>query len=220
MSVERPEKCWKLIGVFGNASCPDLAAHAHCRHCPRYSEAGRRLFDRAIPPEFRAEWTRLIAAAKETGLSDPVSVLIFRLRGEWLALKTSCFRKAADAQPVHTVPLKSGRVFLGLVNIDGELLPCVSAADAINLPEPGAGRGESASPRLFVVARGGERFVFPVDEALGVRQIPAASVRPPPDTAAHAAAPVVGGVFEFSGLGVGLLDDARLFQEFDRALSS
>ena len=134
MSAERPEKCWRIIGVFGDASCPDLAAHAHCRHCPRYSEAGNRLFDRAIPPEFSAEWTRVIAAAKETGLADPVSVLIFRLRGEWFALKTTCFRKAADARPIHTVPLKSGRVFLGLVNIDGELLPCMSAAEAVNLP--------------------------------------------------------------------------------------
>ncbi len=220
MSAERPEKCWRIIGVFGDASCPDLAAHAHCRHCPRYSEAGNRLFDRAIPPEFSAEWTRVIAAAKETGLADPVSVLIFRLRGEWFALKTICFRKAADARPIHTVPLKSGRVFLGLVNIDGELLPCMSAAEAVNLPAASAGDGAPGRSRLFVVTRGSERFVFPVDEALGVRQVAGASVKPPPDTIAHAAAPVVRGVFEFSGLGIGLLDEDRLFQEFDRALSS
>ena len=220
MNAERPDKCWKLIGVFGDASCPDLATYVHCRHCPRYSEAGRRLFDRAIPPEFSVEWTRLIAAAKETGQADLVSVLVFRLRGEWLALKTNCFRKATDIKPIHSVPLKSGRVFLGLVNIDGELLPCMSAAEAINLPEAAADPGEPGHGRLFVVVRDGERFVFPVDEALGVRRVPAATVKPPPDTVAHAAAPIVAGVFELAGLGIGLLDDANLFQAFERALTS
>lgn len=220
MNAERPDKCWKLIGVFGDASCPDLVTYAHCRHCPRYSEAGRRLFDRAIPPEFSKEWTRLIAAAKETGQADLISVLVFRLCGEWLALRTNCFRKATDAQTIHSVPLKSGRIFLGLVNIDGELLPCFSAAEAVNLPESAATAGENVKSRLFVVVRDGERFVFPVEEAMGVRRIPTASVQPPPDTVTHAGAPIVNGVFDLAEIRVGLLDDVQLFQAFERALTS
>ena len=38
-----PTDCWNRIGVRGDASCPELADCAHCRHCATYSASAARL---------------------------------------------------------------------------------------------------------------------------------------------------------------------------------
>src|SRR5258706_152676 len=43
------DACWNRIGVRGDGSCPELARHVHCRHCPAFG---------APPP--RAALKRLI----------------------------------------------------------------------------------------------------------------------------------------------------------------
>jgi len=34
--------CWTTIGVRGDASCPELKQHVHCRNCPVYSAGARQ----------------------------------------------------------------------------------------------------------------------------------------------------------------------------------
>ena len=40
--------CWDRIGVQGDASCPELKQHVHCRNCPVYSAGAMQLLDREM----------------------------------------------------------------------------------------------------------------------------------------------------------------------------
>jgi hypothetical protein len=56
--------CWNRIGVRGDASCPELAEHAHCRNCPVFATAALALLDRELPAGYAAEWMGYIAAKR------------------------------------------------------------------------------------------------------------------------------------------------------------
>src|SRR4051794_38534309 len=84
------DDCWNRIGVSGDRSCPELAGFIHCRNCPVFASAARAFFDRPAPEGYLAEWNERLASAPATTAIDEatVSLLIFRLQDEWLALGT------------------------------------------------------------------------------------------------------------------------------------
>jgi chemotaxis-related protein WspD len=217
-----PAHCWKKTGVFGDGSCEKLAAAVHCRNCREYAQAGRSLFDREISQGYREEWTELLASAKEAEATGTVSVVIYRINSEWLALKTGFFREVVELRPVHTIPFRTGAVFKGLVNINGELLLCVSAAAMLGLEEAAEEHTTDSGiyKRLAVVARDGERFVFPVDEIAGILHLSGDEVQKTPATIAKDPAAHVLGVFTFRDNTVGLLDEDKFFQSLLRSVAS
>src|SRR5207237_10066262 len=110
--------CWHRIGGTGDRSCPELVAFIHCRNCPVFAAAARTFFDRPAPEGYLAEWTRWLADSDGLGPrgetrangddeDDPlaqregVSVLIFRLGGEWLAFRTRAVVEVTTPRPVH-----------------------------------------------------------------------------------------------------------------------
>jgi len=44
------DDCWNRIGIRGDKSCGQLAGHVHCRNCPVYATAAKRILDR-LPPQ-------------------------------------------------------------------------------------------------------------------------------------------------------------------------
>lgn len=221
--MERTEpspSCWKEAGVFGDKSCRELALLAHCRHCPRYTAAGRRLLDREPPEGYREEWTERLAAPKEKVETDRVSVIIFRLGAEYFALRTVCFQEAAEAVLPHGIPLRTGRVFTGFVNVNGELILCMSVAALLEI-EPGAGGtdGRRIYPRLAVITREGQRFAFPVDEVMGVRHFPSAALQELPATVAKSVRALTAGIFPWEAKTVGLIAEEQLFAALTRSLT-
>ena len=48
------DDCWNRIGIRGDQSCPKLPEYVHCRNCPVYASAARRLLDR-LPPQVELE---------------------------------------------------------------------------------------------------------------------------------------------------------------------
>lgn len=216
------QDCWKKIGVSGDGSCPRLVEFGHCRNCPEYAQAGRSLFDRDIPAGFREEWSKALAGAKETEIPGAISVVVFRLGDEFLALKTDVFVRALEPRPVHRVPFRTNRVFQGIVNVDGVLLPCLSVAEIMGMPPPGP---ESSAAdgvrfqRLMVVSRGGARCVFPVDEVLGVVRVLPTQLQKPPQTVSKSATSLTVQVFPMDARTVGLLDESKLFETFKGSLT-
>jgi chemotaxis-related protein WspD len=209
--------CWQVIGIGGDRSCDVLSRYVHCRNCPEYSRAGRTLFDREMPRDYRAELSEELARAAPAADGDAVSVLVFRVASEWFALRSLVFQEVAIYQKPYALPFRSGALLAGLVNVNGELLLCVSLADAlgISVDEKAAPNGK---PRLCVVKTGRERFAFGVDEILGVRRISATQLQPVPATLAKSPSSQVASCFTIDSRTVGLIDEKRLFISLDRSL--
>jgi chemotaxis-related protein WspD len=209
------DDCWNRIGVWGDRSCPELAGVVHCHNCPVFSAAGRRFLDGRSPDGYLEEWTARLAEPEAEEAHDLQSALAFRLGSEWLALPVAALLEVIPLQPVHRIPFRGG-LLAGVVNVRGELHLSVRMDNLLGITRDvesdGAANGKAA-PRLLVVGRAGEVWVFPVDEVDRVRRFPAAALGPGPPTLGRASARFTRGVFRTSGgRAVGLLDDARLFE--------
>lgn len=222
MGGNRPDPlCRKTIGTFGDRTCPELAVWIHCRNCPAYAATGRRLLDRPIPDGRREEWAARLADPKETDAVETLSVIIFRIRGELLALRTACFQEAAEIASPHSVPLRTHEAFRGIVNVNGELLLCMSAAALLGIDAEAAPAAErKVYARLVVIHREGQRFVFPVDEVLGVFHLPAGDIEEAPATVSKSALALTSGVFAWQGRKVGLIEEEQFFAALNRSLAA
>lgn len=235
--------CWNLIGVEGNGTCRELARYIHCRNCPVYSAAGMQLLDRPLPADYRRERAEHYARAKKITQPARLSVVIFRLGPEWLALPTSSFQEVAERRALHTLPHRRRGLALGLVNVRGELLICASVARLLGMEErlkTESGKRKSISAfnfplsafeieRLLVTNWNGQRLVFPVDEVHGIQRFQKEELKAPPTTVAHPAATGAStagraltytqGVFAWREHTVGLLAADALFAALNRSLS-
>ncbi|MFB3902227.1 MAG: chemotaxis protein CheW [Acidobacteriota bacterium] len=212
--IEPPESgCWKKIGVFGDSSCPRLSEHGHCRNCDEYSAAAKSLFDREVPHEELRGWTEQLSQVKQRQLLATVSVVVFRVKGEWLALPVQYFQEAFEPRPVHKVPFRSNEIFQGLVNVNGELVPCISLANLLGLadePQKEATDRRKSPGRMVVLDEGKDRFVFAADEVLGVRQFAPELILKPPSTLSKSPASLSRGVIEIEARTIGWLDENKL----------
>lgn len=209
--------CWREIGITGDRSCKLLRDYVHCRNCPQYSALGRTLFDREMPDDYRREVSEELAAATAVVAEETESVLVLRIGSEWYALGTQVFQEISACQKPYVLPFRSGALLAGLVNVNGELLLCISLRAALGLP-PEKETGPSGRARLCVVRNHHERFAFGVDEILGVRRVRRARLQPVPVTVAKSPSAQTTSCFEVDGHNVGLIDTQRLFNTLDRSL--
>jgi chemotaxis-related protein WspD len=206
----------------------------HCRNCPVYARAGALLLNRPLPADYRRAWTAHYANAKrgtgngESGSAFRVpgsafnrtSVTLFRLGPEWLALETTLFQEVAEHRLLHSLPHRRQGVVLGLVNVRGELLICISLARLLALEDDAPpGRARPLPPRLMVVSADANRFAFPVDEVYGVHRFNREELQEPPATVARAGRAVSRGVFRWQAHTVGYLDSEALCANVNRSLS-
>ena len=213
--------CRNTIGVWGDCSCPELQVHVHCRNCPVYSDAAAALLDRPVPAEFAIDRARDFEASKAVDERETQSVVVFRLGPEWFALPTSVVAEVAERRVIHSVPHRRG-IVLGVVNVRGELLVCVSLGRLLGLepvsePLPGVSRTDHG--RLLVVRRDGVRAVLPADEVGGVQRFHPRELKEVPTTVSKAATAHSRAVLSWSGHVVGLLDDHLLFRTLHRSVA-
>ncbi len=220
-SLPAHNDCWDKIGVNGNGSCLELEKYIHCRNCPVYASAGLQLLNRPLPAEYRREWAEHFALPKRASVAGKISMVVFRVGFEWLALPASAFHEIAEHRPIHSLPHRRQRIVLGLANIRGELLICVSLSRLLDLERSAARerRALTLYDRLAVAKWDGNRFVFPVDEVYGVHRLHAEDLKEPPATVAKFSASLTRGIFEWQGKTAGLLDVETLFSTLNRNLS-
>jgi chemotaxis-related protein WspD len=167
--------------------------------------------------DYRRTVTEELAAPITASAEDTMSVVVFRIGLEWFALRTVVFHEVAVSQRAYALPFRSGGVLAGMVNVSGELLLCVSLQAALGLPAEEKTE-LSGRPRLCVVGTGRDRFAFGVNEILGVRRVPRASLRTVPVTLVKSPAAQTAWCFELDGRIVGLIDEKRFFESLDRSL--
>lgn len=212
--------CWSTIGVSGNGTCRELQKFVHCRNCPVYSAAGIQLLDRPLGAEYRRELTGHYAELKKVTQPARTSVLIFRLGPEWLALPTAAFQEVAERRSMHSLPHRRRSIVLGLVNVRGELLICVSLARLLGLAaEAARDKSRTIYDRLLVTNWDGKRLTFPVDEVHGLQRFNRDEIKEPPATITKSALTYTRGIFVWRERAVGFLDPDSLFGDLNRNLS-
>jgi chemotaxis-related protein WspD len=212
--------CWREIGVQGNASCPELPRFVHCRNCPVFSKAGVQVLDRPLLPEYRRAWTEHFAHERKSAVPAKTSALLFRINAEWLALPAQVFQEVAERRPVHSLPHRRQGFVLGLVNVRGELLLCVSLGHVLGLDRiPRRETLRTTYDRLLVAKWDADRFVFPVDEVRGLHRFETLELQEPPATLAKSNLSHTRGVLSWQGRTVGLLDAELLFSSLNRSLT-
>ncbi len=230
-SLEAPmPECWRIIGVSGDRSCPELQAFIHCRNCPVLADAAREFFDREAPDGYLDSWQAILEEPAEPAEHADTSVLVFRVALEWLALPSAVLVEVTPSRTLHTVPHRAGTALAGLVNIRGQLQLCVSFHKILGLsggPAGGAqptGEPSEGTPRLIVLERcepqGTERWVLGVDDVAGVHRVGRGDLRPVPSTVSQAAARCSSALFDWQGRTVALLDESRLFDALRDMVSS
>lgn len=216
------DDCWNRIGVRGDSSCERLVEYVRCLNCPVFETAAAKLLERPIPQvDLLQHDARAPAQPQHDVQGASESFLVFRIGDEWLALPTPIFKRIVQTRPIHTLPHRQHRAVLGVVNVQGELLVCLSLAHLLGFDTDSGARDDRARhdlPRLLVVSRAEEHAVFPVDQVDGVHRIATASFCPPPATLSHAAAAHTRAVAPWRGMSVGLLDADALFDTLNRSL--
>lgn len=173
--------------------------------------AAARLFERDLPPDHIEEWTRHFAAPAAVEAAGTQSAFVFRIGADWLALPAGAVDEVAEPRVVHGVPHRGG-IVLGLVNVRGELLVCVSLARLLGIEPntPGAGR-------LLVLRAGARRMVCPVDEIHGGCRHAEADLISPPATLAGAV--YTRAMLRWGERTAGYLDDSLIVQALERGLA-
>lgn len=213
--------CYNLIGIVGDRSCPELANFIHCRNCPVYSNIGRQLLERPIPTNYHDEWTELFSQKRtfETlTTQETLTVVIFRLQREWLALSVEVFQETISPNSIHTLPHRSNEILRGLISIRGELQLCVSLTHLLNLSTGDTSvtaLSPVVYPRMVVVEKAGSVWVFPVDELYGVQRFYQHEIRDTPSVTAtnHS---FTKGFFYWREKSLGYLDEELLFTTLDK----
>jgi chemotaxis-related protein WspD len=180
----------------------------------------RTFFKRPPPPQYLEEWVQRLAQTEEQVEQELLSLVVFRLHDEYLAVPTRCLVEVTLPQPIHAIPHRTSDVVLGLVNIRGQLRICFSAHGLLGVAFAAANRQthdtgvSSAAPhrtpleRMLILHERSEHWVFPVEEVLGVHRLPSQELRPVPSTFGKAGA-FSQAVFAWEGHTVGYLDETR-----------
>ncbi len=212
--------CWNKIGANGDGTCRELEKFIHCRNCPVYSSAGTRLLDRDLPANYRREWTELFSRRKTIAALGKVSVVIFRIDTEWLALPIPVFQEVVERRTIHCLPHRRQGIVLGLTNIRGELLICVSVGRLLGLErEIKKEKPRTIYDRLMVVQWNSSRLVFPVDEVHGIHRYHPDELKEIPATLAKNAVNYSRGILSWLSKSVGCLDEELLFYTLNRSLT-
>jgi len=219
--MQKEDGCWKRIGVWGREGprCPELERVVHCRNCRVFTRAGRNLLDRDLPKEHREESGQVLAAKKVEEPIGTISVVVFCIGGEWLALPSHLFVEIIEGGSIHSIPHRKDRVLLGISNVHGEIQLCVSLKQLIGLDEgdENSMKSRKPHPRMMVVGKDEDRWVFPVDEIRGVHRVHPNQFQNVPVSVSKSKSTFTKGVFKWKDLLVAFLDDELLFYSLKRS---
>lgn len=211
------DDCWNRIGVRGDKSCPRLAEQVHCRNCPVYAAAAIRLLDRYA---LHRDETDTPQAPETTAATR--SLLVFRLGEEWLALASRILVEVAPLTPVHALPHPRGRALLGVANVRGALVACLSLVELLGLggsAVSAVAAGGRAAPRMLVFAAAGGNLLAPVDEVDGIHPFDLGQLAAAELDNALDAAKCSRGVLQWRGRSLRLLDEDQLLHSMIRSLA-
>jgi chemotaxis-related protein WspD len=177
--------------------------------------AATTLLDGELSADAVRQHTAHFAAPRTVESAHTESIVVFRIGPEWLALPMSIVLEVAETRPIRTLPHRRGGLVLGVANVRGELLVCVSLPRLLGLDRamaPPDDAGIAASRRLLVLRSDDVRVVAPVDEIAGIHRFTARDVKDVPTIVARASVAHSRAVLTWSGHSIGLLDGPRMMR--------
>jgi chemotaxis-related protein WspD len=219
MSEQPVNDCWNRIGVRGDVSCPELQRHLHCHNCPVHAAAALTLLDREPPAGTSTGWTAHFAEPLAGTVTGTVPIFVFRIGEDWLGMPAALVTEVAPERTVHSLPHRSRGAVLGVVNVHGSLVVCVSLSAVFGLDAAPAGAARQfARGRMLLVRHGDLRVACPVDEVSGIQRVEPAKLVETPAAVASARACVTQ-VWMRRDDTVGVIDDTLLGQALRRSLA-
>jgi chemotaxis-related protein WspD len=216
-STEAVDDCWNRIGIHGTRACPLLAEHIHCRNCAVYSAAATRLLDRYSLAQEHQLPTHTSEAWHEIKTR---SILVFRLGEEWLGLPTRCLVEVAPLQTIHSLPHQRSRALLGVANVRGALVACLSLVELLGLDStPVTNQSSRIMPRMLIIAAEGGPVVVPVDEVDGIHAMDQRVLDSASSSGHHANAKYTRGVIQWKARSLRLLDEDQVLSAVKRSFS-
>lgn len=214
-------QCWNSIGVWGSEQprCRLLPEVIHCRNCGTYIAAGKQVLERIPPEGYLEQWTRQLSRAKETRDPSEENLMVFRVSREWLGMPCGYLDEICEDRAIRPLPGVNNRLVKGVVNISGRVQVCFSLGQVMHFdkqPDQSRHKGKSLLNALVVNIWEGRRYVFPVNEVLGIYGYNPSNVKPVPATIGEVESQYVTGIVPIQGRDVGRLDAERLFREFDK----
>jgi chemotaxis-related protein WspD len=143
---------------------------------------------------------------RDRGQTGRAARLFFRLGSEWLALDAKAIAEVVNPGPIHRVPHRSNQVFLGIMNLRGQIVLCVSLHGLLGIET-------HDRPARIVILRQSERvdsWAFPADEVAGIERVAPSAIHAAPTTLVNPAAGFGKAVIAWNGRTVDLLDEQRL----------
>ncbi len=209
------DDCWNRIGIRGDKSCGQLPEHVHCRNCPVYAAAAKRILDR-LPPQM----DEVDGDAAEVVGANPSSLLVFRVHREWLGLPTRALDEVAGTRRILSLPHRRDPAMLGVTNVRGSLTVCVSLARLLGLEAAAdTSRERPVTARMLILGGAGRAVVAPVDEVEGIHAVDLDQLEPLPATVEGASLKYSRGMVRCGSRAVGVLDDTLLMQALERSLA-
>lgn len=210
------DDCWNRIGIHGDKSCPLLSEHIHCRTCAVYSTDATRLLDRyALQQDDRVQVSNTVESEVKTR-----SLLMFRLGEEWLGLATRSLVEVAPLQAIHSLPHQRSGALLGVANVRGALVACLSLVELLGLDGiSNVASGTRVMPRMLIIAAHGGPVVVPVDEVDRIHAIDEQILDAASRSGTQASAKYPRGGLQFKGRSLRWLDEEQLLSAVTRSLT-
>lgn len=179
----------------------------------------RDSLDRPVAPDYERAWAETLRQPASGEEVRDAATLLFRIGREWFGLPVELAASVSQIQSPHRLPHRGGAL-LGVVNVDGRLVPALSLPVLLGLDTGTAAAitGRHVFGRLLVVLARGQRFALPVDEVAGIERYRSADVQVLAANAGRGATACVHGVIALSGRETGLLDGGHLSSALHGAL--
>jgi chemotaxis-related protein WspD len=218
-----PANCWSKMGVWGSElpRCPRLEEFIHCQNCDVFHAASLTAYERAIPDDYRLEWTEVLAGNKQTVVTDARTVVVFRIGDEWVAISTGLCKEISRMMRIHRLPHNKSQVLKGVVNNGGEIRICFSLGNLLGIAKAEQIFGDefhAVYARMIVMDVAGRNYVFPVSEIKGLLQYREADLGPLPETISASSASYMNGVIKWGDTVIGCLEEAILTAQLERSI--
>ncbi len=157
------DACWKTKGIYGDRSCPKLVLHTHCRNCEVYTEAASRLRDQFYVQDTDEQSSFVSRNTRHTAKQQTQRHIIFRLEQQWFAIPSRYLTEVTLPLVVRAVPNRHSKVLLGVCNVRGQLVPCLSLHRLFSIVE-----SSTATARMLVLSHPSGALVVSVDQILEI----------------------------------------------------